>query len=70
MSVSPSVSEHSPVPPLSELCVNLDNEFMNMQDLSKAEGMPVYARIRPMLDSEIKSGYKVSFKIIQDIIDY
>lgn len=59
MSVSPDVREDSPEPPMSALCKNLETQFINMQDLSSAEGMHVYARVRPMLNSEIEAGYKV-----------
>lgn len=59
MSSFPDDVENSPELPLSELCMNLEDKFVSMQDNSKGESMNVYARIRPMLESEREAGYKV-----------
>lgn len=59
MNSFPDDVENSPELPLSELCMNLEDKFVSMQDSSKGESMNVYARIRPMLESEVEAGYKV-----------
>lgn len=59
MSSFPEDVENSPELPLSELCMNLEDKFIGMQDGNKGESMNVYARIRPMLESEIEAGFKV-----------
>lgn len=45
----------------SEPCMNLEDTFFDLQEISKMEAsMSVYARIRPMLQFEKEAGYKVS----------